>query len=142
MSTATPPRPAAVRRRALRAAACAAIALTLAACDSGRRITGMVTAGPASIPTVVAADDERLLGQGIANVEIKVLSKGTVVHRATSEPDGTFEFKAAGPARTNAVDIQATGDGILPVRGSLHLPREGQRLLIIAKPKTGTDAGG
>lgn len=128
--------------RTVRVAATLSLMAALVGCNAGRRISGMVTAGPASIPTVVAADDERLLQPGLGGVDVAILAKGTVVHRATSEADGSFTFNADGPVRTQAVDVQATGEGIMPVRGSVHLPRDGQRLLIIARPRTASPGSG
>ncbi len=126
----------AAARTALVLGVCLSVALCTG-CDGGRRVTGKVIAGPASIPVVVPSDDPRLTdAAGLAGVDVTISSRGQVAHRLTSEQDGTFSFNASGPVRTGQVEVEASSGTIVPVRGTLYLPLEGQRLLIIARPRS------
>ncbi len=117
---------------------CVALAAVLTGCSSSSRtVTGLVVTGKASVVTLVAANDPRLEGTGVGDVRIRLTRGGGTpasLAETTSNPDGSFSFKVSDQLFRGRIELIATGPTMLPCRGSIYLPTDDRRILVIVEP--------
>lgn len=116
----------------------AAVLVAVGGCASGTTsVSGRVLAGKASVVTVVNADDPRLGAQGVADVQVRITrGDGTLssLAEATTLPDGSFVLRVPERSMYGRLEVQATGPTVLTCRGSLYLPADDRRVLVIVEP--------
>ncbi len=118
---------------------CVAVATMLSGCSSGTQtVTGLVVPGRASVVTLVAAHDPRLKKTGVRDVRVRLTrGDGTPASlvEATSGADGSFSFKVDQQLFRGRLEIIATSPTMLPCRGSIYLPTDDRRILVIVEQK-------
>ena len=124
-----------------------AVMMTGVGCASNSRtVHGRVIAGKAGVVTLVDAKDPRLDKPGIGGVLVRIMRPGssvTPMAEATAGSDGSFLLKLTErQAMAGRVEVVASGADILTCRGSVYVPGDGRRLLILAEPRHGTAAEG
>lgn len=120
------------------ASLCLAVLPSLVGCtSSGRSIQGHVLAGRASVVTLVAPDDPRLADRGVPGVTIR-LTRGdgapTSLAQTTSGEDGSFELRVEDQYFYSRLELVAQGPEILTCRGSIYLPSDDRRVLVLVEP--------
>lgn len=123
----------------------AAALVAVGGCANGTTsVSGRVLAGRASVVTVVNADDPRLAEQGMADVRVRITrGDGTLSSLAetTSLPDGSFVLRVPERSMYGRLEVQATGPTVLSCRGSLYLPTDDRRVLVIVEPSNSHAVG-
>jgi len=114
------------------------LSILLGGCGVGTNaVTGRVLSGRASVVTIVNADDPRLLQQGVADVRVRITrgdgSLSSIVE-TTSQPDGSFVVRVPEREMYGRLEVVASGPTILTCRGSLYLPGEDRRVLVLVEP--------
>lgn len=117
---------------------CLAVLPALVGCaGGGRSVSGHVLAGRASVVTVVAPDDARLSTPGVAGVTVR-LTRGdgaaTSLAETTSGADGSFELRVDDRYFYSRLELVAQGPDILACRGSVYLPADDRRVLVLVEP--------
>jgi GTPase SAR1 family protein len=123
------------------------ISFMLIGCGSGGKTTvrGRIITGTVGQAVAVGSSDERLKEDGLAGLDVAVLSKGGSVARGrgvyanvTSDEMGDFELVfPSGTFPSDVVVIQVSGDGIFTARSSTYMPTSGGSLLCIVIPRPG-----
>lgn len=107
----------------------AALGALLSGCG-GMSVKGVVVDGPRSTAITVGAGDERLTEPGVAGVSVRI-EGGGFYEEVVSDEDGAFKISVP-KTETDRVLVVVSGEGVDGGEGRVYLPRDGQKLLVIA----------
>lgn len=116
----------------------AALVAALAGCASDA-LQGRVLEGPASIVTVVAAEDTRLAKPGLAGATIEVRRLNAAPGDAplaggTSDEQGAFRLIRQAEPTSEQVVVRVWKDGWAPAEGPIFWPANTRRALVVLRP--------